>query len=709
MSSKRRTRNKSAASNQPAAEVQKAEVPKPPRQAFSRRRRWLYRLAAMVVAPVLFFGLLEAGLRIGDYGHPTNFFVGPDANGAYTPNTWFGWRFFPDTLYRKPAHSLVSAKPAGTIRIFVLGSSAAFGIPNPSFSFGRILEVMLRERYPDVKFEVVNAAMAAINSHVVLDIARDCATHQPDLFVVYMGNNEVIGPYGPGSIFQKWSPSLKYIRANMWLKTTRSGQLLDDTVRRFHSRNGTPASWPSVETLLDNQVSPDDPRMETVYGNFRQNLIDLCRVARDADTAVILSTVAVNLRDCPPFASKHRPDMSPEELDEWESVCRAGVEKETKGRWTEAAKQYEAAAKIDGRFAELQFRLGRCLAKQGRPADARKRFELARDLDVLRFRADSRINSVIREVVAEEKTRGVRGVDAERALAESDLTPDGIAGERLFFEHVHLTFDGNYLLARAVMEQIEPSLPQLAETRKSLAILSRAELADLMVLTPWDEYQMALQISEMTSRPPFTNQFDHSARQAALQKRVEDLGERAVAPNILDASLKRCEAGLKRTPDDWDLHHRYGLLAMLKGESVIAVEHCRIALKGLPLEAKVHLHLGQALQNCGKIEEAILQFQRALEIEPLDSMAHNDLGNALYNLGRNDEALFHYRKALDIDPLDSLAHNNLGAALVNHGEIDDAIGHFQKALEISPSFEGARGNLEKAMKIRAGRAGRAIP
>ena len=79
------------------------------------------------------------------------------------------------------------------------------------------------------------------------------------------------------------------------------------------------------------------------------------------------------------------------------------------------------------------------------------------------------------------------------------------------------------------MEQIEAALPQLAETRKSKAILSQKEVADLMVLTPWDEYQMALQMSEVTARPPFINQFDHSARQAASQKQVEDLGKHALA------------------------------------------------------------------------------------------------------------------------------------------------------------------------------------
>ena len=72
--------------------------------------------------------------------------------------------------------------------------------------------------------------MTAINSHVAVEIARDCAAHQPDLFVVYMGNNEVVGPFGPATVFQQWSPNRKLIRATAWLKSTRVGQLLGDTI-----------------------------------------------------------------------------------------------------------------------------------------------------------------------------------------------------------------------------------------------------------------------------------------------------------------------------------------------------------------------------------------------------------------------------------------------------------------------------------------------
>ena len=66
-------------------------------------------------------------------------------------------------------------KPRKTFRIFVLGESAAMGDPDPAYGFSRYLEVMLRERFPSMKFEVINTGSVAINSHVLLPIAKGLA------------------------------------------------------------------------------------------------------------------------------------------------------------------------------------------------------------------------------------------------------------------------------------------------------------------------------------------------------------------------------------------------------------------------------------------------------------------------------------------------------------------------------------------------------
>ena len=102
-----------------------------------------------------------------------------------------------------------------TYRIFVLGESAAMGDPDPAYGFSRYLEVMLRERFPNTKFEVINTGIVAIDSHVILPIARELARYKPDLFIVYAGNNEVVGPYGPGTALTGSSLNLSAIRTSI--------------------------------------------------------------------------------------------------------------------------------------------------------------------------------------------------------------------------------------------------------------------------------------------------------------------------------------------------------------------------------------------------------------------------------------------------------------------------------------------------------------
>ncbi|MCX6877877.1 MAG: tetratricopeptide repeat protein [Verrucomicrobia bacterium] len=663
-------------------------------------RGWLLRVALLVLAPLLFFGLLEGGLRVGGYGYPTGFFVRADGSGNYTTNFRFGWRFFPRSLARDPEPCVLAAKPAGAIRIFVLGSSAAMGTPDPAFSFGRILEVMLREQYPGTRLEVVNAAMTAINSQVALEIARDCAAREPDLFVVYMGNNEVVGPFGPGTVFQQWSPNLPLIRASLRVKATRVGQLLGNVVGSFRRKAGTPGSWRGMEMFLDNPVRDDDPRLSAVYANYRRNLTDICDQARHAHAGVVLASVAVNLRDCPPFASLHRSGLDPADLTQWEALCKAGGELAANQQWPEALEQYEAAAKLDGRFAELQFRIGQCLLQAGRCAEARDRFELARDLDVLRFRADSRINPIIREVATARKATGVRFVDAERALAESDPGAKGIAGGPLFHEHVHLTFDGNYLLARAMLEQVCAALPQLAALPTPGAVPSRQRCAEVLALTPWDEFQLTADMVEMTSRAPFTNQLDHRLRQAAAGRRRDELRQLAATPAAEQAAWQTYEAALVKTPADWSLHRHFGRLALLMGRPDVAVEHLQIALGKLPRDAPLHINLGNALADQGHPNEAIGHYRQALEINPDDEMAHYNLGNVLAGRQQIDEAIAHYRQALKIKPNYEGAHYNLGNVLAGRGQVDEAIVHFQQALASTPDNAEAHSNLGAMLASR---------
>ena len=72
------------------------------RPQLSRKRLWLFRLAAVFLVPAIVL-LLEGVLRLTGFGYPTSFFLTRQLNGKkfYVPNNRFGWRFFGPELSRQ--------------------------------------------------------------------------------------------------------------------------------------------------------------------------------------------------------------------------------------------------------------------------------------------------------------------------------------------------------------------------------------------------------------------------------------------------------------------------------------------------------------------------------------------------------------------------------------------------------------------------------
>ena len=192
---------------------------------------WLARALLVFGAPVLFLVLLEGTLRLAGYGRPTALFIPDTVPGYDRTNPAFTAPFFPPQFDITPLNFRIARKkPAGHLRVFVLGESAVRGTPEPGFGFAAQLGPQLRAAYPGRVVEVYNLGIVAINSHVVYQAARAAAALEPDLFVLYLGNNEVVGPYGPGSVNLSVMPPLAVVRASIWVAETRAGQLVQALV-----------------------------------------------------------------------------------------------------------------------------------------------------------------------------------------------------------------------------------------------------------------------------------------------------------------------------------------------------------------------------------------------------------------------------------------------------------------------------------------------
>lgn len=641
---------------------------------------------ALSIIPALILGA-ELALRLAGFGYDTAYFQRIDGADAYTRNLKYGWRFFPRSMATTPEVFRVPVeKPAGTFRVFVMGGSAALGTPDAAFGVSRVLQAMLDELYPEGSVEVVNTAMAAINSHVVLQIASECAELDPDLFVVYLGNNEVIGPFGAGTIFAGYSASRSSIRTGLWLKTTRLGQLYEV----FAPEHGDFEVWRGMEMFSEHHVPADDPRLERVYAHFRANLEDVCDLGLDAGAEVVLCTVGTNLRDNPPFGSRHGTGLAPGDEEAWTDLYERGVALEEAGELDGALRLYGSAAELDDRFADLWFRTARCLLALGRADEAKEAYVRARDLDTLRFRADSRINAILREVGAERGDEGVRLVDAERAF-EADA-PDGIPGFEHFWEHVHLSFPGNWRLAATVLPRIEASLPAelRAQRRGDVPVPSLADVAERLVFTRRDEADQTETILGMVKRPPFIGQLDHELHRAALARRLKEL--RANKKAALVDAWTRYSAAVEQHPGDWHLLFGLAGIDMQRGAPDEAAKLYERLVQMFPHEISYRQSYSRALFAAGRDEDALGQLEVAREIDPGNPDVNTLLGNYLAREGESEQALEYYLVALERRP-GVRAHTYAGDVLFENGRYDEAREHFERALQVDPDFAPAMTHL----------------
>ncbi len=693
-----------------------------------RGRLWLFRLAA-VALPLVVLLILELILRVSGVGYATSFFQAeqsPDGKKYWVNNDRFTLRFFPPELARwSGTFQLLADKPAEVQRVFIFGESAAMGDPQPSVGASRYLEILLREKFPGQKFEIVNLGITAINSHVILPIAKDVAARgQGDIWLIYMGNNEMVGPFGAATVFGSRAPALSAVRFNLAVQNTRVGQL---AVKWLRNLGGKPSNstWGGMKMFLQNQIPPDDARRETVYKNFDQNLRDIVTLGRDSGAKIVLSTMSVNLRDCPPFASMLNSNLVPTDRAQFDSLFNAGVTLQTNRQSFAATQKFEQASKFDPTFAELQFRWAQCLLSETNLAGARERFQKACDVDALPFRADTRINQAIRTVAKESASERFQLCDAEAALAS--VAPETIAGDDSFFEHVHFNFDGNYRLAKVWAENIAAVLPETARKPSSAYWASQSECERAIGLSVWNrDFVVASVLSRMT-QPPLSAQFNNPARAAILQAELNRLRGLQRKTNVVTQTRGEFETAVARAPRDSDLRENFANFLEAIGDRQAALVQYRaiteiyphdfygclqagrlvgevgqmIEARDLLERAAIHrpslpepwYELGIVAATENRFEEALGYFERAVAIRPQDGNFLAYKAKSLSKLGRRDEAIAIYRQAIQTQRGGWEAHFELAGELAAKGEVGESIKEYSEVLRINPRHAVSHVNL----------------
>ena len=570
-------------------------------------RKLVFTFITIVVVPLLFFVLLELGLGLAGVGTSYDYFreIKIDGRTYYQENPDFADQFYPKSLDINPRENTFSAeRDPGQVRVYILGGSAALGFPHKNHGVDRLLETQLRAAIPSRKVEVINLAMTSINSHVVYEIAKSVPDSSADFAVILMGNNEVVGPYGPGTFNQNFLDNITLIRGIQWLKRTRLWQALDGLLQKARPTDAMQdLEWQGMQMFTSNGVAHDDPRMASVYSHYEDNLTDIIEILHDRGIHVLLSSVPVNLRHSAPFMSVHRPDLSAEELDAWRALTSEGSRSFDNENWNDAVASFLEALEIDPGYADTHFMMATTYEHLGEFDKARTHYERALDLDALRFRADTRINEIVHEVATRFDKETFSFVDSAAAFAESSKPFQ--PGWNLLLEHVHYGFAGNHVLAAKISRSIVAELTQ----RDDHLPLPQTEVARRTGFPNHDTIGEIQTLQGMIEHPPFPGQSNYDELESFLNEQLQSVTAEIGTP--AEVVQKRTDL-VGSAQADWKIHFELAVMNQRLRNPPAMYYHLNKVLELYPHNRETYMKLAEAMSKDGRWREAIPYLERSL-------------------------------------------------------------------------------------------------
>jgi len=599
-----------------------------------------FTFITIAVIPLFFFVLLELGLTVFGVGTSFDYFHEIDINGQnhYQENPDFANQFYPPSLGIGPLeNTFAEERSPELIRVYILGGSAAMGFPHKNHGLDRLLATQLRAALPSRRIEVINTAMTSVNSHVVYAVARSIPANSADFAVILMGNNEVVGPYGPGTIKQNFLTSITLIRGIQALKRTRIWQALDSLILQVKATDAKEdLKWEGMQMFTSHGVSHDDPRMQSVYGHYENNLIDTIETLRNKGIHALLSSVPVNLRHSAPFLSVHRADLSDNQLEQWRELTRNGAQSSDTGNWGEAIRHFQAALDIDPEYADTHFRLATAFENLGNFQEAKTHYERALDLDALRFRADTKINRIIHEVAA--NIEGDAFSFADSAAAFEQASQSFQPGWNLLLEHVHYDFAGNHVLAAEISRSIMSNLTAPDDYQP----LPSAEVARRIGFPNYDTIAEIQNLQGMIQYPPFPGQSNYTELAAFLGDKLERVTGAVGSPEDL---IQGRQDIVRSGHADWKVYFELAVLNQRLRNPSAMYYHLKKILELYPHNRESYMKIAGAMSKDGKWREVIpyleqsLYYTRGDEIKIAETIGW--LGTAYLRTGE-------YKKATDL-------------------------------------------------------------
>ncbi len=595
---------------------------------------WYYML--LITIPVLFFVMLEAGLRIFNYGNDTRVWV-DISKDMQILNPDLGYRYFFTTrnLPFSVESFVYKEKKKNSFRIFVVGASSAAGYPYlSSASFSKFIRKKLEILYPKKLIEVANFSMSAINSYTVRDLMPELLKKEPDLVLIYLGHNEYYGALGVGST-ESFGSSRFVVNTTLWLNKFKTVELIRDIVKAitklFSSGSEVTGSTMMAQLAKDKLIKFNSETFMDGLNQFEGNMHDILSMCKEAGVPVIASTLSSNLKGQKPFVSigdsvnpsaNYIFDIANEEL---------------------------AKENVDS---------------------AKSLFIYAKELDALRFRAPEEINNIIIRLCKEFNYDFIRS----DSLLNS-VSYNGIVGNELMTDHLHPNVKGYQLIGNLFFNAMKingylptTELPDITETTADSLIYAYYNF------TTFDSTVADFRIKILKNDWPYVNPGNQVPRNKLI--RLNSLMD-SVSIEVIDGRISRERARLKVAEN----YHKKNLFDEYATEMAALIEEFPFIYKYYNLTAK-------ELITAGKFSRAYYFLKRGFDKNP-DAFNSKWLGIIDLSQGFVDDAIKYLETSLSYNKKDAQTYFNITGAYAQKKEFNKALESINKCLEISPDFQRA--------------------
>jgi tetratricopeptide (TPR) repeat protein len=609
-----------------------------------KKKTPFYFYIILLCLPILFFVLLELGLRLFGYGFNYEQWE-VAAEGKLMLNQDIAKRYFYETTTIPMSNQDVFdiEKKPNAFRVFVLGGSSAAGYPfSPLGTFSRYIRDRLTILYPSSAIEVVNLSLTAVNSYTIRDLFPGVLDQKPDLILIYAGHNEYYGALGIGSM-ESLGTSRDMVNLILYLNKYKTVDLLRNTIQwiiKLFAGNVEKQSGTLMSRMAQDQyIAFDSEKFNEGISQFEGNMRDVLEMAKEKNVPVIMSTLVSNLKDQPPFIS-----IKSENLPPAKDIFKHAKQELSNGN-------YSAADSL---------------------------FRYAKDLDGLRFRAPEKINQVIESLSIEYK---LPLVNADSDF--SSISPDGIVGDNVMTDHLHPTLAGQMILGKIFFEKMEQSkhLPEAERVNLSDNVQDSITLANFH-FTELDSTIGDFRIKVLKNDWPFVDKEKKlpELKLLHLKNKTDSL-----ALDVLDNKIIWEEA-----------HRKLATYYLANSDLNSFLKEMDAVISQYPVIVEYYDFVGNVLIQLKEYGIAYKYLKAGYDIKP-NAFKTKWLGTiALYNNELESSEKF-LNESLNYDSNDAQVWYNLAGVYVKRNDYKKALELVNKAVSLKSNYPEAV-NLQKQLQ-----------